>query len=401
MREIYLDNASTSFPKPREVADAVYKYMTGMGANIGRGGYAGAYAAEEAVFEARELLRDFFGGEDAKNVAFTKNITEALNVLLRGFLHPGEHVLVSALEHNAVMRPLALLGRELAAGEEAPADMISFSRVPCDAQGNLRLASLEELVQERTRALVMTSASNVCGTLLPLAQAGKFCREHDLFFIVDSAQSAGFAPINMRELGIDALAFTGHKGLLGPQGVGGFILRERMIGEVEPLIAGGTGSLSHTERMPDFMPDKFEAGTLNLPGIIGLAAGVRWLGQRGLDAIRRHELALTEQFLQGLFALEARGVLRVLGRRDCEARVGLVSIAADARTDIAAVAWELAEKYHIATRVGLHCAPNAHRALGTFPTGALRFSFGWQNTADEVENALAALRKILLKANDM
>ena len=393
MQQIYLDNASTSFPKPREVSDAVYHYMTGMGSNIGRGGYASAYAAEEAVFAARQLLCDFFGGEDPKNVAFTKNITEALNVLLRGLLQPGDHVLVSAMEHNAVMRPLQLLGHELAADEQ-PSDTITFSRVPCDREGNLELEYLPKLVRPNTKAIVMTHASNVCGTLLPLTEVGAFCKEHNLLLIVDSAQSAGLFPIHMQSLGIDALAFTGHKGLLGPQGMGGFILREHMVEQVLPLIVGGTGSLSHTERTPIFMPDKFEAGTLNLPGIMGLAAGVRWLHERGLDNIRNHELALTEQLLTGLLALEQRGFLRIVGRKDVKQRTSVVSIA-DTTLDIAMVAHKLAAEYGIATRVGLHCAPNAHKTLGTYPTGTLRFSMGWHNSAADIATALAALEEVL------
>lgn len=394
MQQLYLDNASTSFPKPREVSDAVFQYMTGVGSNIGRGGYASAYAAEETVFAARQLLCDFFGGDDPKNVVFTKNITESLNVLLRGLLHAGDHVLVSAMEHNAVMRPLQLLGHELAADEQPSAAAITFSRIPCDREGNLQLAYLPKLMRANTKAIIMTHASNVCGTLLPVAMVGAFCKEQRLFFVLDSAQSAGLFPINMQELGVDALAFTGHKGLLGPQGIGGFILREHMVEQVAPLLVGGTGSLSHTERTPEFMPDKFEAGTLNLPGIAGLAAGVGWLKEQGLERIRAHELALTAQLLAGLAALEQQGLLRVVGRRDCEQRTSVVSIA-HTHQDIALVAYELAEKYGIATRVGLHCAPNAHKTLGTYPTGTLRFSLGWHNNEAEVATALAAIKEVL------
>lgn len=394
MKQIYLDNASTTFPKPREVADAVYQYMTGVGSNIGRGGYTSAYAAEEAVFAARQLLCDFFGGEDAKNVVFTKNVTEALNVIIRGLLQPGDHVLVSAMEHNAVMRPLQLLGRELEAGEEAPADAISFSRIPCDREGNLELEALPRLVQQRTKAVIMTHASNVCGTLLPIDKVGDFCKQRGLLFVVDSAQSAGVFPINMQQLHIDALAFTGHKGLLGPQGIGGFVLREHMVTKLAPLIVGGTGSLSHTESTPRFMPDKFEAGTLNLPGIMGLAAGVRWLNQRGLASLRAHELALTEQLLTGLLDLEQRGLLRIVGRRDIVQRTSVVSIAAT-KQDLAVVAHRLNEEYGIATRVGLHCAPNAHKTLGTYPTGTLRFSMGWHNNEEDIDAALKALKEVL------
>ena len=394
MKQIYLDNASTTFPKPREVADAVYQYMTGVGSNIGRGGYTSAYAAEEAVFAARQLLCDFFGGEDAKNVVFTKNITEALNVIIRGLLQPGDHVLVSAMEHNAVMRPLQLLGRELEAGEEAPADAISFSRIPCDSEGNLELEALPRLVQQRTKAVIMTHASNVCGTLLPIDKVGDFCKQRGLLFVVDSAQSAGVFPINMQQLHIDALAFTGHKGLLGPQGIGGFVLREHMVTKLAPLIVGGTGSLSHTEKTPRFMPDKFEAGTLNLPGIMGLAAGVSWLKERGLASIRVHELALTEQLLAGLQGLEQQGLLRIFGRKDLKQRTSVVSIAGT-QLDIAMLAHKLNVEYGIATRVGLHCAPNAHKTLGTYPTGTLRFSMGWHNNEEDIDAALKALREVL------
>ena len=394
MQQIYLDNASTTFPKPPEVAEAVYEYMTGVGSNIGRGGYASAYAAEEAVFNMRQLLCDFFGGEDAKNVVFTKNVTEALNVIIRGLLEKGEHVLVSAMEHNAVMRPLQLLGRELEAGEEAPADAISFSRIPCDSEGNLELEALPRLVQQRTKAVIMTHASNVCGTLLPIDKVGDFCKQRGLLFIVDSAQSAGVFPINMQQLHIDALAFTGHKGLLGPQGIGGFVLREHMVTKLAPLIVGGTGSLSHTEKTPRFMPDKFEAGTLNLPGIMGLAAGVSWLKERGLASIRAHELALTEQLLAGLQGLEQQGLLRIVGRKDLKQRTSVVSIAGT-QLDIAMLAHKLNAEYGIATRVGLHCAPNAHKTLGTYPTGTLRFSMGWHNTEAEIATALNAFKEVL------
>ena len=394
MKQIYLDNASTTFPKPREVADAVYQYMTGVGSNIGRGGYTSAYAAEEAVFAARQLLCDFFGGEDAKNVVFTKNVTEALNVIIRGLLQPGDHVLVSAMEHNAVMRPLQLIGRELEAGEQAPAAVISFSRIPCDKEGNLQLEALPKLVQQRTKAVLMTHASNVCGTLLPLARVGEFCQDKGLLLLVDSAQSAGVFPINMQQLHIDALAFTGHKGLLGPQGIGGFVLREHMVKRLAPFIVGGTGSLSHTESTPRFMPDKFEAGTLNLPGIMGLAAGVRWLNQRGMASLRAHELALTEQLLTGLLDLEQQGLLRIVGRRDIVQRTSVVSIAAT-KQDLAVVAHRLNEEYGIATRVGLHCAPNAHKTLDTYPTGTLRFSMGWHNNEEDIGTALKALREVL------
>lgn len=391
MQQIYLDNASTTFPKPQAVADAVYQYITNTGTNISRGTCAAS--SEDLVFATREQLCRFFGSEDSKNVVFTKNITESQNIIIKGLLHSGDHVLVSAMEHNAVMRPLQQISTELTASN-APTDAITFSRIPCDADGALRLDALPQLVRPNTKAIIMTHASNVCGTLQPLAQVGSFCQDHNLKFIVDSAQTAGVLPINMQTLHIDALAFTGHKGLLAPQGIGGFVLRESIIDAIAPLIVGGTGSLSHTEHTPRFMPDKFEAGTLNLPGIAGLHASLSWLQQQGIDKIRTHELTLTQQFLDGLQQLEAQKLLHIVGKRDCTDRVGVVSVSTE-KMDIAELAFILADKYAIATRVGLHCAPNAHKTLGTYPTGTLRFSFGWHNTAEEVNVALQALKEVL------
>lgn len=391
MQQIYLDNASTTFPKPQAVADAVYQYITHAGTNISRGTCVAS--SEDLVFATREQLCRFFGGEDRKNVVFTKNITESLNIIIKGLLHSGDHVLVSAMEHNAVMRPLQQIGTELTT-DNAPTDAITFSRIPCDKEGALCLETLPQLVRPNTKAIIMTHASNVCGTVQPLAQVGSFCQEHNLKFIVDSAQTSGMLPIDMQAMHIDALAFTGHKGLLAPQGIGGLVLRESIIDEITPLIVGGTGSISHTEHTPRFMPDKFEAGTLNLPGIAGLHASLTWLQQQGTDKIRTHELTLTQQFLDGLQQLEAQNLLRIIGKRDCSKRVGVVSISTDI-TDIAELAFILADKYAIATRVGLHCAPNAHKTLGTYPTGTLRFSFGWHNTTEEVNVALQALKEVL------
>ncbi len=384
MERIYLDNASTTFPKPEAVARAVYAYMTSAGSNINRGCYASAYDVEEAVYDTRQNLTALFHGGDCKNVVFTKNVTESLNVLLKGLLKPGDHVLVSAMEHNAMMRPLRQLEKR----------GVTFDRIPCTAKGELRLDAMEGLLRPNTRLLAMLHASNVCGTVLPIREAGAFAQAHGLIFLADCAQTAGILPIDMEAMHIDALAFTGHKGLLGPQGTGGFILKEKLIPCVEPLLSGGTGSASHTEEIPDFMPDRFEAGTLNLPGILGLNAGLNWLKETGISRIYAHELALTSLFLEGLETLEARGALRIVGPRDLENRTGVVSIQTCGK-ELAQAAYELDAAYGIQTRVGLHCAPAAHRTLGTYPTGTIRFSFGWWNTRDHVERALDALGQIL------
>ena len=384
MDAIYLDNASTTFPKPKAVPEAMYHYMTRSGSNINRGCYDRAYAVEELVYETRQMLCSLFGGEDCRNVAFTKNVTESLNVILKGLLKPGDHVLVSSMEHNAVMRPLVQLEKQ----------GISFSRIPCRRDGSLILEEMAPLVKKETRAVVMTHASNVCGTMMPYEQVGAFCRECGLLFIADTAQTAGVWPLDMERMKIDALAFTGHKGLLGPQGIGGFLLSEKLLPQMESLIAGGTGSISHTEVMPDFMPDRFEAGTMNLPGIVGLHAGLGWIRETGLEQIRSHELALTRQFLEGLKSMDPyEKRLRIVGKKDTEGRTGVVSVQT-VRRELAQTAYELDVQYGIMTRVGLHCAPSAHQTLGTFPTGTIRFSFGWWNTREEAALALQALDEL-------
>ena len=382
---IYLDNASTSFPKPENVSRSVYEYMTGVGVNINRGGYVFAYNAADMVFDCRELLRKLFNALDAKNVVFTQNITQSLNMLLKGFLKTGDHVLCSAMEHNAVMRPLQQLN----------ARGVEFDRIPCDATGMLMLDEAKKLLKPSTKAVVMLHASNVCGTIMPAEKVGAFCKEHGLRFILDSAQTAGVLSIDMQKMNIDALCFTGHKALFGPQGIGGFILKDDFVTEITPLISGGTGSISHTENIPDFMPDRFEAGTQNLPGIAGLKAGLEFIEQKGIENIYAHELALTKLFLDGVSTISQ---LKIAGICDTSNRVGTVSLYSD-KIDLAELAYTLDCKYHIQTRVGLHCAPNAHKTLCTYPKGTVRFSFGAFNTQQDITRAIQALEEIVQKQN--
>ncbi|MGN0205219.1 MAG: aminotransferase class V-fold PLP-dependent enzyme [Coprococcus sp.] len=388
--KIYLDNASTTFPKPQCVPDAVYRYMTRIGSNINRGCYEDAYSAEEMVYDTRRQLCDLFGFSDCKNVIFTKNITESLNVIIKGFFKTGDHVLVSSMEHNTVMRPLVQM-------EQAG---VSFTRLPCTKEGCLDVGKegidtfLESYIRPETRAIIMTHASNVCGTLLPIREVGNFCSRHGLRFIVDAAQTAGTCPVHMEEMHIDALAFTGHKGLLGPQGIGGFIVRDDMAQEMNPLLSGGTGSLSHTEIIPDFLPDRFEPGTMNLPGIAGLHAGLAWIDATGMEKISAHELKLTEQFIHGILDLDPDGeYIRLVGKKDILCRTGVVSIQTPCH-ELSDIAFSLDDTYGIMTRVGLHCAPSAHKTLGTYPTGTIRFSFGWHNTEEDAARALTALKEL-------
>ncbi|MDO4961078.1 MAG: aminotransferase class V-fold PLP-dependent enzyme [Eubacteriales bacterium] len=438
MKRIYLDNASTSFPKPEGVCEAVYDYMKYDACNIGRTSGGSVYAVEERIFDCRQRLCRLFGGSDPSHVIFTKNITESLNVILKGFLKPGDHVLVSAMEHNAVMRPL----NELAAGSGSfgpvrsnggdgtegagigRAEGIRFDRIPCTAEGTLKIDEMEAMLTPRTRAVVMMHASNVCGTVMPYKAVGEFCRRHGLKFIADCAQTAGVLDINMEAMNIDALAFTGHKGLMGPQGIGGFILTREMAELTWPLITGGTGSASHTEVTPRFLPDRFEAGTFNIPGILGLLEALKFIEAVGTSEILRHELMLTGLFLDGVRGLAAAGKLKVAGidrvagigeagevAGDAEGtgdaedagidsagpvpqRIGVVSIELPGR-DAAEAADILDRDYGIVTRVGLHCAPNAHKTLGTFPQGTIRFSFGYFNTEEDVLATVRALWEML------
>ena len=385
MNRIYLDQASTSFPKAPGVAQAMMDYLTMNGVNVNRGCYSSAYSAEEVIYETRQLLAELFHFSKCKNVIFTPNVTTSLNFILKGFLKPGDHILVSAMEHNAVMRPVVQLA----------SSGISFDRIPCRTDGSMILEKVEELIRPETKAIVTLHASNVCGTRMPLDALGEICQRHQLYFVVDSAQTAGIVPINMDKMHIDALAFTGHKGLRGPQGTGGFLVSQELAEQMEPLISGGTGSVSHTEEIPDFMPDRFESGTPNLPGIYGLHEALLYLKTHSLQAINEKELSLTGYFLEQLQALDDTGRhIRIIGKKDLSDRNAVVSIQTP-EIDMSQVAWQLDNEYGVMTRVGLHCAPNAHKTLGTYPAGTIRFSFGPENTKNELDFAIQGLKKIL------
>ena len=381
MDYIYLDNASTSFPKAPTVATAMSDYITNRGININRGSYALAYDVEDIIYTTRQRLHTLFNGHDPSHVIFTQNVTMSLNMVIKGLLKSGDHVLVSAMEHNAVMRPLTqLLDKD-----------ITFDMIPCDKTGSVQLENIEALIRPNTVAMIINHASNVCGTIQPIESIGAICKARNLHFIVDAAQTAGVIPIDVKACHIDALCFTGHKGLLGPQGIGGLILTKEMAQILIPLIAGGTGSFSHLETMPTNMPDAFEAGTLNLPGIIGLNEGLSYIESQGIENIHNHELALTKAFLEGLQSITG---VNIIGKQDILDRTAVVSITID-DMDPASIAYELESIYRIMTRVGLHCAPRAHQTLGTYPEGTVRFSFGYTNTYEDVKSALSALHRIV------
>lgn len=381
MEKIYFDNGSTSWPKAPGVAEAMADLLTSGAFNINRGNYEGAYEVESIVLETRDMLSKLFCVPDSRQVIFTPGITHSLNYFIKGFLKTGDHVIVSGLEHNAVMRPLC----------QMEAQGVTHSVAPTDEEGSVDVDALEALIQENTKAVIVTHASNVCGTIVPLKEIGEICRKHALYFAVDSAQSAGTLEIDMQGWGIDFLAFTGHKGLLGPQGIGGFAISERLDQEMVPYIAGGTGSQSDSLDMPQTLPDKYESGTMNLPGIIGLHAALSYIEQVGLSEIHRKKMELTAYFLERI--KEIPGV-RVAGKPTIENRVAVVSLDFT-NWDNSIVAFELEQTCGVMTRVGLHCAPLAHQTLRTYPQGTVRFAFGMQNTKEEIDCCIDTLKQML------
>jgi cysteine desulfurase family protein len=379
-KRIYFDNGSTSWPKAPNVAEAIAGLLANGAFNINRGNYEGAYEVEGIVLDTRDQLAGMFGANDSRSVIFTPGITYSLNYFIKGFLKQGDHVLVSGLEHNAVMRPL----------RQMEACGVAYDAVPTEEDGTVHPESVERAVKSNTKAVVMLHASNVCGTVLPIREIGEICRRRHLFFAVDTAQSAGTIPVDMRECGIDFLAFTGHKGLLGPQGIGGFLISEELDACMEPYIAGGTGSMSDSLDMPGSLPDKYESGTLNLPGIIGLHAALSYIGEKGIAKIHSRKMELTRCFLEQVSELKD---VRIVGKKGIEDRVAVVSLDFG-KADNALVAFELEQRYKVMTRVGLHCAPAAHRTLHTYPQGTVRFTFGAKNTKEEIDLCVKGIREI-------
>lgn len=413
---INFDQASSSFPKAPNLPEAVAEFIRTGASNINRGSLNISYEATQLVYKTREYILDYFGAKN-KQVIFTKNVTESLNLLLKGFLKGGDHIIVSALEHNAVMRPLKFLEKM----------NVSYSVIPCDEKGRLKLEELKSLIKPNTKAILTTAASNVIGTIMPLRQIGEAAKENNIPYFVDGAQLAGFLPINMEALGIDVLALTGHKSLLGPHGIGALILSEEMGQSIEPLVHGGTGSISDKFDMPQTLPDKFEAGTQNLMGIAGLLASMRWLSEHHIEVLK-NELALTRAFIEGIKKMLKEYPIRLVGLDLEESgylldiseieeslnfesnkknypllkerelllekikRTPVVSLYSD-EVDVANLAFYLESEGKIATRVGMHCSPSAHTALDTFPKGTVRFSFGYHEKVEDVEACLNLIKE--------
>ncbi len=374
---IYLDNAATSWPKAPGVSDQMKYYLDCVGASINRGVYAPAQEVGLKTLTLREQLAAFFHHPDPNHVILTSGCTAALNLAIKGLLHEGDHVLVSSLEHNAVMRPLVQLG-------------VAFDRVPCDAEGFLRCDLIEPLLRQNTKLFILNHASNVCGTVQNVEVVGRLCKLHDIPLLLDGAQSAGHVAVDFEAFGLSALAVPAHKGLLGPQGIGALLVTPEFAARLNPLLAGGTGSVSDSEEIPPYMPDRFEPGTPNLPGVFGWSAAMDYVNQVGLNELRRHESVLTGLFLDGLARI---GNIRVTGTKDPSRRVGVIGVDFE-NIDNAEASDRLEREFGILTRCGMHCAPGAHKALGTFPQGVVRFSIGRFTTEAEIGAAWNAVRML-------
>lgn len=379
---IYLDNAATSWPKPPAVVAAMADFLERAGGNPGRSGHRMSIEAARVVYDVRELVAALFHAPDPLRVIFTPNVTYALNLALRGLLRPGDHVVTSSMEHNAVMRPLRALERQ----------GVRLSIIPCAADGTLDVAAAQRAITPGTRLVVINHASNVSGTILPVGEIAPLANQAGALFLVDAAQTAGVLPIDMASLGIDLLAFTGHKGLQGPPGSGGLVLGAGVDpAQLEPLVRGGTGSRSEFEEQPDDLPDRYESGTANGVGIAGLGAGIRWVLERGVDEVRAHEMALTASLISGLSAIPG---VAVCGPGRADKMTAVVSFTAAGRR-VSEIGLRLDDEYAVLCRVGLHCAPAAHRTLGTFPEGTVRLAPGPQTTPVEIRQAVRALQRIL------
>jgi cysteine desulfurase family protein len=378
---IYMDNAATSYPKPESVYLAVDHFNRFMGGNPGRGSNQSTARAGSVLLETREALARLFNIDDCLHIAFTLNITEAINTCLKGVLKPGDHVITTSMEHNAVARPLHILSQR----------GVEWTMVQCGKDGTLDPQDIKKEIKTNTRLICMLHASNLVGTIMPIMEVGQIAHEHGTLFMVDSAQSAGVFPVDVKQQHIDILAFTGHKGLLGPQGTGGMYIRPGL--KVVPLKEGGTVTLSEYLEQPQIMPEQMESGTLNTPGIAGLLAGIRFIKDTGMEHIRQHEMKLTAQLIQGLQAIDG---VKIYGPSDISRRTAVIAINIKDK-DCGEICSQLDYEYGIVTRSGLHCAPLAHRTLGTFELGSCRLSPGYFTTPEEIDQVIKAVSAISQK----
>lgn len=375
---IYLDNAATSFPKPDTVYDAMMGAMKEYGANPGRSGHKLALKASRAIYETRELLRKIFNIEDPMRIIFTSNATDGLNLAIKGLLKSGDHVITSSMEHNSVLRPLKAL----------ESIGVETSVIQCDETGSIDIIEIENSIKNNTRLIVTTHASNVTGTIFPIKEIGELSKKHDIIYMVDAAQTAGLYDIDVIDMNIDILAFPGHKSLLGPQGTGGVYIKEGI--EITQMKEGGTGSKSNSLIQPDIYPDKFESGTPNMPGIVGLGAGIEYILDKGMDNIRAHEMKLAKALIDGLKEIND---VKIYGPCAMERQAPVISINIG-EEDSSEVSYILDQVFNIAVRPGLHCAPLAHRTIGCYEQGCIRFSIGPFNTINDINATIEAVKTI-------
>lgn len=374
---IYLDNAATTMQKPEEVIEAVVQAMHSMG-NAGRGAHSASLEASRTIYDTRELLCRFFGGTDPRRLVFTSNSTESLNIAIKGLFEPGDHVITTMLEHNSVLRPLY----------EMEERGVELTIIPADKKGVIDYNDIEKAIRPNTKAVVCTHGSNLTGNLVDIERIGKITRKNGLLLLVDASQTAGVFPIDVEKMQIDVLCFTGHKGLLGPQGTGGMYVREGI--QIRPLKSGGSGVQTYSKSHPAEMPTALEAGTMNGHGIAGLHAAVEYIQRTGIDQIRKREQECMKRFYEGV--IQVPGV-KVYGDFDDMNRCAIVSLNIG-DYDSSEVSDELLTEYRISTRPGAHCAPLMHEALGTVEQGAVRFSFSHFTTDEEVDTAIKAIREL-------
>jgi len=375
---IYLDNAATSFPKPEAVYKAVDKCFREFGANPGRSGHKLALEAGRAIYETRELICQLFNIDNPMQIIFTSNATDSLNLAIKGILKNGDHVITSSMEHNSVIRPIKTL-------EEIG---VENTVVQCDKQGFIDVKDIVKAIKENTKMIAITHASNVTGTVMPIDEIGKLAKENNLILLVDAAQTAGVYDIDVKKMNIDMLAFPGHKGLMGPQGTGGLYIREGI--DMRQMKEGGTGSKSESLYQPEIVPDRYESGTPNTPGIVGLGAGIKFIIEKGIENIRKHEEYLTDYMLNELKKID---MVNIYGPQDAKKQASVISINIG-DLDSSELSFILDKAFDIAVRSGLHCAPLAHKTIGTFEQGTVRFSIGYFNTKEDIDQSIEAIKKI-------
>ncbi|QGT98651.1 Cysteine desulfurase [Candidatus Syntrophocurvum alkaliphilum] len=378
MNTIYMDNAATTYPKPESVYEAIDYFNRHMGGNPGRGSNQRSLKSGSIVVEARDALARLFNIEDSSQIAFTQNITESLNIVLKGLLKQGDHVITTSMEHNSVARPLNIMSRE----------GIEWTQVKCEDDGSLNPEDIKKAIKNNTKLICILHASNLTGTIMPVEDIGKIARENNVLFAIDSAQTAGVLPVDVVKQNIDILTFTGHKGLLGPQGTGGLYIKPGLV--INPLKVGGTGSLSESLEHPDLMPDCFESGTLNTPGIAGLLAGVEFIEKTGLVNIQKHEQIVTDMLIGGLKEIKS---VNIYGPQASNKQTAVVAFNIEGM-DCGELSMSLDMEFGVINRSGLHCTPLAHQTIGTYEIGACRLSPGFFTTEDEIAKVIKAVNEI-------